>query len=338
MIIENDNLQSLNLPQLKMVENIQINGHLALQRINLSKIQTVAGDLGISMNNILPDITLSQLKMVIGRMIVRSNYGLTMLNLPNLQTIEGEMSPIYEDRNSISGHMLLQSINLPQLKMVDHLTVGFNDGLTTLHLPQLQSVNRDFRINGGEYLQSLNLSKLQTIGGNINITRSSALLESIDLPQLQTIDGWGYIGLHRGATNINLPQLQSVGRSLYIDSNDNLTCIDLSQLKTVGIRKDGELGLHFRELYSGGTDPINITLPQLQSIEGHLEFRSIYSTLNILIPQLQTVGRDFRIKTSRRITSIALPQLQSVGGIFEFGERFNPTQCDLGSYTNDECP
>ena len=101
---------------------------------------------------------------------------------------------------------------------------------------------------------------------------------------------------------------------MYIDSNDNLTCIDLSQLKTVGIRKDGELGLHFRELYSGGTDPINITLSQLQSIEGHLEFRSIYSTLNILIPQLQTIGRDFRIKTSRRITSIALPQLQSVGG------------------------
>ena len=88
----------------------------------------------------------------------------------------------------------------------------------------------------------------------------------------------------------------------------------------MGIRESGELGLRFRELYSGGTDPINITLPQLQSIEGHLEFRSIYSTLNILIPQLQTIGRDFRIKTSRRITSIALPQLQSDGGIFEFGK------------------
>ena len=116
LIIENDNLQSLNLPQLKMVENIQINGHLALQRINLSKIQTVAGDLGISMNNILPDITLSQLKMVIGRMIVRSNYGLTMLNLPNLQTIGGEMSPTYEVRNSDKRTPVASKYQPPSIK------------------------------------------------------------------------------------------------------------------------------------------------------------------------------------------------------------------------------
>ena len=70
-------------------------------------------------------------------------------------------------------------------------------------------------MSGFESLQSINLSKLHTIGGDFYLTHSSMLLESIDLPQLQTIGGTGFIGRHRGATNINLPQLQSIESSLY---------------------------------------------------------------------------------------------------------------------------
>ena len=94
-------------------------------------------------------------------------------------------------------------------------------------------------------------------------------------------------------------------------------------------------GFIFGQLSSG---LMTITLPQLQSIEGALNLFSLHNTTDILMPQLQEIGKWIEIKDSSSITNIALPQLQSVWGSFYFDENFQPTQCDLGSYTNAECP
>ena len=76
---------------------------------------------------------------------------------------------------------------------------------------------------------------------------------------------------------------------------------------------DPDLGLKISRLRNG---PMNITLPQLQSIEGDLAFNYIYKTTDVLMPQLQTIGGNFRI-TNRdllrnppsSITNISLPTI-----------------------------
>ena len=316
-----------------------------LQIVDLPELQIVCGTVSIIGSTNLATINLQNLQAVEGDFILdNSSEFLTNLDLPQLQTIGG--------RGRINHHRAARSINLPQLQFVgDGFGVFSNPLLACLDLPRLQTVNGSFGLSYNRFLESLNLSNLQTVGSNFELSSSSVTLESIDLPQLQTIRGYATIGGHYGATSINLPRLQSVGKTFSIYSNNNLTSIDLSQLKTVGLNPESSPSFYqgsliFSNLRVG--DFLNIALPQLQSIKGHLRFNLIYSTTDILIPQLQTIGKSLEIEYSSGITGIDLPQLQSVGESFDpvdageesfnFDEYFEPTQCDLGSYTNAECP
>ena len=166
---------------------------------------------------------------------------------------------------------------------------------------------------------------------------------SYDLPSLKTIGGFGHIGAYQDATSLNLPQLQSVGGSFTIGFN-GFTCIDLSQLKTVGsgerteaILEEGvfvQTGLHFR----GNTrTPANLVLPQLQTVDGDIAFSGNFPIDTISMPQLQSIGHNLEFRDILYST-IDMPQLQTVGGIFRFDENFNPTECNLGSYTDAQCP
>ena len=335
-----DNLESLEGYTL-IKGDIRMYDELSLEIVDLPELQIVCGTISMRYSRALTTINLQNLQAVEGDFYLEGESALlTNIDLPQLQIIGGS--------GTFASHHAVTSINLSQLQFVgDTFWLSSNTNLLCLDLSRLQTVG-SFHMRGNTSLERINLSNLQTVGRSFTLSDSSVILGSIDLPQLQTIHDYASISGHDGATSINLPQLQSVGQSFNISSNNNLTSIDLSQLKTVGLNTERTTrgGLVFFKLKGG--DFLNIALPQLQSIGGDLLFVFVYSTTDVLIPQLQTIGRGLRIEYSSGITSIALPQLQSVGESFDpfdageesftFDEYFEPTQCNLGSYTNDQCP
>ena len=108
-----------------------------------------------------------------------------------------------------------------------------NDNLTSIDLPQLQSIGGGFIIGSNGILASVDLPQLQSIDGNV-ILGGNDSLASIDLPQLQSIGGWVKVSGNDTITAIDLPQLQSVGDDILIEgSNDNLATISFPQLQVV---------------------------------------------------------------------------------------------------------
>ena len=243
----------------------------------------------------------------------------------------------------------LERVDLPELQVIcGSVRLFQNDNLVHINLSQLQTVHGDFFVEGNGTLQNINVLKLQTVAGAFTLDHSNPALRSIDLPSLKTIGGFGQIRYHEGATSLNLPRLQSVGDWFAIVSN-NFTCIDLSQLQTVGSGERVEsvfergvfiqIGLHF---FDNNSSPEHLVLPQLQSVEGDVGFEW-NSGINIIsMPQLQSIGHNLEFRhafsSTVDLSTIDMPQLQTVGGIFRFDSSFNPTECNLGSYTDAQCP
>ena len=283
----------------------------------------------------LERIDLPELQVVCGSFIVENVDNLTYLNLPQL-----EMARIVR----ISHNDNLPHISLPQFEIVDQeFSIGNNKALQSIDLPKLQTVHGEFFVEGNDAIQNLNVLKLQTVGGDFKLDGSTLALRSVDLPWLKTIGGFGQIRYHEGATSLNLSQLESVGGWFAISSN-KFTCIDLSQLQTVGsaerrasVSEEGffyQPGLGF---YANSRIPENLVLPQLQSVEGDIVFKRNSGINTISMPQLQNIGHNLEFENSF-ISNIELPQLQFIGGVFRFDDRFSPAECNLGSYTNAQCP
>ena len=312
IIYKTHNLVHLNLPQLKMVRSIRMEYSGGLPQLNLPQLQTADEGFNITFNNALQSI-----------------------DLPKLQTV-GEKNHLYQND-------ALQSINLPELQTIDgYFSAQFNDVLQSINMPELNIVHGGFGISS-EALANLNVLKLQTVEGSFALDHSTSALRSIDLPRLKTIGGNGQIRYHAGATSLNLPQLQSVGGWFAMSSN-NFTCVDLSQLQTVGssdrFRSGFEEGVFIQLGFQFSTNSSsleNLVLPQLQSVDGDIAFVRNSGINTISMPQLQNIGHNLELENSF-ISNIELPQLQFIGGIFRFDENFNPAECNLGSYTNAQCP
>ena len=141
-----------------------------------------------------------------------------------------------------------------------------------------------FSVEDNKALANLNVLKLQTVGGSFTLGSSAPIrrnvdLQSVNLPRLKTIGGFGQINFYEGATSLNLPQLKSVGGWFGITSN-SFTCIDLSQLQTVGSDERTESEFEEGFFYQTGLQfldnrniPENLVLPRLQSVDGDIAFK-----------------------------------------------------------------
>ena len=88
-----------------------------------------------------------------------------------------------------------------------------------------------------------------------------------------------------------------------------------------------------------------LTVPQLRSVGGRVEITHNTRLTRIDLPQLQSVGGFFKLSDNHSLTSLNMPRLQSVGGAggwwgggFSIFDNDNLTDCDLGSYTEENCP
>ena len=310
-----------------MLENsLCTKGGEALQSINFPKLQTIdtysrAGRnyFEISVIPVLQNIDLSALQTIHVDFSLRGLRGgsFQSLDLSELQTVQGDFNLL-------------------------------GNSFQSLDLSELQTVQGDFGVEDNKALANLNVLKLQTVEGSFTLGSSAPIrrnvdLQSVNLPSLKTIGGFGQINFYEGATSLNMPQLKSVGDWFSIASN-SFTCIDLSQLQTVGsderTESDFEEGFFYQtglQFLDNRNIPENLVLPRLQSVDGDIAFSGNVITDTVSMPQLQSIGHNLEV-IDTLLSTIDMPQLQSVGGVFKFDDRLNPTECNLGSYTDAQCP
>ena len=353
------------------ISNNNTNNEVALhESIDLPNLQVICGTVSVFTNHTLVHINLPQLQTIAGEFLVQGGEALQSINFPKLQTIDtysrggrndfeifvyggdlqnidlSALQTIHVDFSLIGNSF--QSLDLSELQTVQGDFSLIGNSFQSLDLSKLQTVQGDFSVEDNEALANLNVLKLQTVGGSFTLGSSAPIrknvdLQSVNLPRLKTIGGFGQISFYEGATSLNLPQLKSVGGWFGITSN-SFTCIDLSQLQTVGsderTESDFEEGFFYQtglQFLDNRNIPENLVLPRLQSVDGDIAFSGNVITDTVSMPQLQSIGHNLEV-IDTLLSTIDMPQLQSVGGVFKFDDRLNPTECNLGSYTDAQCP
>ena len=113
------------------------------------------------------DVTINNLEslgtytLIKGDIVIRYQQSIELIDLPELQIVCGDIE--------ILGNDNLQNFNLPQLTMVNQISLVYNKTLKAIHLPQLQSTTRELRIYRNDLLERLTLSKLHTVGHDLKL-------------------------------------------------------------------------------------------------------------------------------------------------------------------------
>merc|ERR1711977_153614 len=123
----------------------------------LENLEVVDGDLGITDNAALTDISLPSLTEVGGDLGIGSNAALTAISLPSLTDVGKELV--------IGNNDALTAISLPLLTEVGwYLEITSNAALTAISLPSLTEVGGWLYVFGNKRPTSLSLPNLDTVG------------------------------------------------------------------------------------------------------------------------------------------------------------------------------
>lgn len=232
-ISNNDLLTSLNLPSLRNVDTIDINGAPNLTEFKspdgisnatyVQIIETGLGDIGwvkainlsrleVEQNPVLSDISLP---------VVNGLGSFTFArNGPALKLSLSSLKAAY---NLTFSHV--QEIDLTSLESVTY-SVGFiaND-LNTLSIEKLSKLD-DLMVWNNTALSQLDLRSLTNVSGDI-VTNGNSALEVLSLPNLARVRG--DIALNGSYTSISMPALVDVQGNVIIRSSANLDCSSLEQ-------------------------------------------------------------------------------------------------------------
>lgn len=119
----------------------------------------------------------------------------------------------------------------PNLTIVGHDFLNFNEVLETINCPNLQIVG-DYFLNRNQKITKLNFPKLQYVGNNVLCFNK--ILESLYCPNLQAV-GDAFLLFNKNLITLDLPRLQSVGDS-FLQSNKSIEQINCPSLKSIGHR------------------------------------------------------------------------------------------------------
>jgi hypothetical protein len=192
---------------------------------------------------------------------------------------------------------VLEDIDFSFLKVIEELTLSYNDSLAQVDLSSLIAVNKAWwgrlEITNNPVLETIDLSMLQTVTYILRIAHNDLLL-SIDLPAFTTGEA-----------------------SVTIDRNYLMTTF------TTGATHLGSLSFYDTPVYT-------FSAPNLESISRDLVIA--YCTFSSLsLDSLTIVGEDLSFYLNQSLTALSLPLLTTVGETFSiWGNRL--LSCDYGTY------
>ena len=239
---------------------------------------------------------------------------------------EGDIA-LVKGCGTIEGYLSIQGIPLSELTLENlsvikkQLVIANNSSLKQLSLPALQSIGRSD--SGGRYLTgltvdsngvlpTLNLPKLESVVGDIDILRNGVLSE-ISFGNLATTGRDIYVAGNPLLKTVKASKLSATPGYLHFENNAVLDSVAMDSLTDI----DGYL-------YLGGNGVLqSFTLPSLSTIKKQLTITTNGSLSNITFPNLQKVGRSdsggrylkgLTVDKNGALPTLTLPNLVSVEG------------------------
>jgi hypothetical protein len=218
----NTSLTRIELPALRSASSIRINGHEALEELDLSGLQTLSDPDAYDENGAPINSLTSE---SLGALTVTFST-LTSIDLPKLTQGGLVVANCWE----------LMHINAPQLETALNVAIAYGNVPLTLELPQLREIERHLQISYAQ-LAKLDLPELERIGGGVRLYNNSAI-ESVSAPKLGSIatgvnsdaDYLLRIVSHSALTRVELPMLTTVDGFFEIASNPMLSSCAVAAL------------------------------------------------------------------------------------------------------------
>lgn len=175
---------------------------------------TVYGTVEVRGTLVMELTDLACLRQVVGNLEL-SAPGLTSLNLPALERVEGNVT--------LSGTSVALTISMPNLTRVS--------GSLILDNP-----------DGMQNLVSLDLSALRVVGVDLRIDDSTALYD-IELPALTTVGRHLWFRRHSQVGTVSAPRLSALGGALRVEDNPVITAMEMPALVDLGTTVSAELAI-----------------------------------------------------------------------------------------------
>ncbi|MFT3910623.1 MAG: hypothetical protein QM737_14450 [Ferruginibacter sp.] len=187
--------------------------------------------------------------------------------------------------------------------------------LTTIDLSMFTKLSEVY-INGNTVLQSVDLGNLQTVDGGISIEQCPALT-SVSLSNLTKvgISAYNSMGLalrYTGVTNLSVPLLTKLGGFIDIEYNNDLTAINFPLLASHNLINGTPILIVWNAALT------NISFGALQSVRD-LQISSNRNLATINLPVL-TTSRNLTINNALSLTSLSLPVLTTTEQLLVSGD------------------
>jgi len=205
--------------------------------------------------------------------------------------------------------------DLEILQGVTHIEGGltlYETEVASVSLPELRSVQEEFRFAWNGSLLDLQLPCLEDVGEQFYFGDNTAIT-AVSFPSLTRVNG-DFVLAHNNyqMATADFSALESVSGSLDVANNDALLRVHMDSLRTVG----GDFSL--RNLEEGIDDVvIEASFAQLEEIGESLLVEEMRSLESIRLDALSLLGGDFRVLRNQVLPQCSveflLERLQGLG-------------------------
>ena len=208
--VSNSSIQSINIPNVEIIQSAQIYDNLHLQEFVLLNTVDANGNIHFIDNPSINKINLYSLQES-SNIRIENNSSLIHFQAPWLQRGNGNIHFILNDS--------LEQISFPMLSTIgSRLRIEDNTNLQSASFPMLESTGGNLRIRENRQLSELDLYSLVYVGDPISSHSAQA---SLYVTQTQL-------------SSLYLPNLVSIGCYMDIIENEILETIEMSSLIRVG--------------------------------------------------------------------------------------------------------
>lgn len=263
--------------------------------IDLGEVEEIKGQVHIFNSSSVTDINLNGLKKVTGSLIIDALTQLhgiqlaqlsevaefNLISLPSLATLNMNTGISKGESMQISDTALSDLTGLVNsLNTVSKLNINNNKNITSIELPNLQSVSQNLILSFNGEDCDVVLDNMQW-AANVTVQDAGSLSAS----SLEAVNGSLVLGYNTFET-FELPA-EEIGGSFQVFANDDLTSFEVANVTDIG----GEVKI----FNNSQLDDMSNSFSNLETIKGAVNVNGSFS--NFTMASLEEVNGDFSVRS-----------------------------------------
>jgi hypothetical protein len=174
-------------------------------------------------------------------------------------------------------------------------------------------------------MKTVSLPKLTTLHSDLVIGLTAAAggtnrIETIDLPELVSVEKGLQLIYLDSLANLNIPKLQQITGSLTVQGRSSSTSV-IQKLQTVDFPALETVGEGISITNNSAITKVN--LPKLTSVGGAINVTGLANLIESDFSELTSVGGTFTLSSLTNLPAAVFPKLASVGGTFTLSSLTN---------------